>query len=187
MAKLTLIPLLLLGCLFAGLYGAVHDQVSYTVSPDYFFSFKFHQFEIPAHLQNRIGAGIVGFLATWWMGVIIGIPILAMGLLFSDARSYARHCFTAFAVVAATALVVGVGALAVASLTITADNLPAFWYPEGVQDRVAFARVGVMHNFSYLGGFLGILTGLAYLALARWRQTRIRTGTAMISQLTVPP
>jgi hypothetical protein len=173
MAKLALVPLLLaLGCLVAGLYGALHDQVSFTASPDYFFAFKFHQFEIPAHLQNRLGAGIVGFLATWWMGAIIGVPILAMGLLFSDARAYARHCLAAFAVVAATALAVGFGALAIAWFTLTADNLPAFWFPDGVEDRVAFARVGVMHNFSYLGGFLGIVTGLVYLALARWRETR---------------
>lgn len=177
MAKLSLVPLLLaVGCVVAGLYGALHDQVSFTVSPDYFFAFKFYQFDIPAQLQNRLGAGLVGFLATWWMGVIIGIPILAMGLLFSDSRSYARHCLAAFAVVAATALVVGLGALATAWLTLTADNLPAVWYPEGVQDRVAFARVGVMHNFSYLGGFLGILTGLAYLAGARWRQ--LKTGSS---------
>jgi hypothetical protein len=173
MSKLTLVPVLLaFGCLVAGVYGALHDQVSFTASPDYFFAFKFHQFQIPANLQNRLGAAIVGFLATWWMGVLIGIPILTMGLLFPDARSYARHCLIAFAVVAATALVFGLGALAIALFTLTADNLPNFRFPEGVQDRVAFARVGVMHNFSYLGGFLGIVTGLAYLALARWRQLR---------------
>jgi len=57
-------------------------------------------------------------------------------------------------------------------MAITPESLPAFHYPEGV-DKVAFARVGVMHNFSYLGGFLGIVTGIVYLAIVRWRTVRM--------------
>lgn len=170
MAKIAVVlPLLVFGCLVAGVYGALHDQISFTVSPDYYFAFKFHQFDIPAALQNRFGAAIVGWLATWWMGVLVGMPIIGAGLLFPDARSYARHCLIAFAVVAATALVFGMGALVVATLRISESNLPPFIYPDGVVDRVAFARAGMMHNFSYLGGFMGVFTGLAYLAVARWR------------------
>ncbi len=170
MAKLALVPVLLaVGCVMAGAYGALHDQISYTVSPDYFHAFKFHQFHVSPHLQDRLGAAIVGFKATWWMGAIIGPPLLIAGLLIPGARSYFKHVLIAFAVVTATALIVGLGALAVASINITPDNLPNFWFPEGVVDRVAFARVGVMHNFSYLGGFLGIVTGVVYLAIAKWR------------------
>ncbi len=72
-------------------------------------------------------------------------------------------------VVAATALVVGLMALAVASVTITETNLPDYEFPNGVADRVAFARAGTMHNFTYLGGFLGIFTGSAFLIVARVR------------------
>jgi hypothetical protein len=168
-AKAALLALLLgLGCLIAGVYGALHDQISYTVSPDYFHAFKFHQLSIPADQQNRVGAAIVGWRATWWMGAIIGVPILTAGLLLPGAWAYFRHCLVAFLVVTVTALIVGLGALAFAWATITPDSLPGFRYPEGV-DRIAFARAGVMHNFSYLGGFLGILTGTAYLAIVRYR------------------
>jgi hypothetical protein len=155
----------------AGVYGALHDQISYTVSPDYFFAFKFHQFHVSPHLQNRVGAAIVGWKATWWMGAIIGPPLLAAGLLIPGARAYLKHVLIAFAVVTTTALIVGLGALAVAAVNVTPDNLPNFWFPEGVVDKVAFARVGVMHNFSYLGGFLGIVTGVVYMAIARRRMT----------------
>ncbi len=80
------------------------------------------------------------------------------------------HALIAFGVVACTALVVGLGALAFAFATINAQTLPGFWYPDGVTDKVAFARAGTMHNFSYLGGFLGILTGTIYLIAARLYQ-----------------
>jgi len=51
-------------------------------------------------------------------------------------------------------------------------------YPEEVQNRVAFARAGTMHNFSYLGGFLGIVTGSAYLLAERYRLRRKHLGSS---------
>lgn len=164
--------LLLFGCLAAGVYGALHDQVSYTVSPDYFFAFKFHQFHIAPEWQNRLGAAIVGWRATWWMGVLIGAPLIVGSMFFPETRSGAKHCLIAFAVVLATALAFGLGALVWASLTVSEANLPPFLFPDEVVDRVAFARVGLMHNASYFGGFLGIATGLVYLAIARWRLSK---------------
>ena len=61
-----------------------------------------------------------------------------------------------------------------ASAIITAANLPDFGYPAAVADKVAFARAGIMHDFSYLGGFLGILTASLYLIATRVRLARRR-------------
>lgn len=170
MKKLALAPVLLLcGCVFAGLYGIVHDQLTYTISPDYFHAFKFHQFQLDESLRNRVGVALIGWLATWWMGCLIGIPIMSVGWIFAEPRSYAKHSLIAFAIAAATALLIGIGALTYGLLSIGPERLPDFWYPEGPIDRVAFARVGTMHNFSYLGGFTGIFVAIAYLAIARKR------------------
>ncbi len=88
MAKATLLPVLLVaGCLISGLYGMLHNQISYTVAPEYFHAFKFDQFAIPNGLHNRIGASIVGWQASWWMGLIIGVPILLVGLIMPDAKA----------------------------------------------------------------------------------------------------
>jgi hypothetical protein len=173
MKKLALFPLLLvIGCALTGLYGALHDQISYSISPDYFHPFKFEMFAIPESLHNRIGASLVGWRASWWMGVLIGVPVLFVGLIMPDRKTYLIRSLIAFAVVAATALVVGLAALAYASLTITATNLPNYMYPPDVIDKVAFARVGTMHNFSYLGGFVGIVVAVLFLFIARFRLSR---------------
>ena len=170
MNKVALFPVLLVaGCVVAGLYGALHDQISYTVSPDYYQAYKFHQFQIPEGLHNRVGAAIVGWKATWWMGLFIGVPVLLVGLALPDAKTYLSRSLIAFAVVAVTALVVGLAALAYASCTVTDSTLPDYWFPDGVVDKAAFARVGIMHDFSYLGGFLGIITGSLYLIIERVR------------------
>jgi hypothetical protein len=163
--------LLIAACLTAGVYGALHDQISYTVSPDYFHAFKFHQFAIPEGLRNRAGAAIVGWEASWWMGLFIGVPLLLVGLILPGWKLYLSRCLIAFVVVAATALLFGLGALVYGCLTISASSLPGYWYPDQVADRVAFARAGTMHNFSYLGGFLGIVTGSLYLIVERLRGT----------------
>jgi hypothetical protein len=168
MGKVALFPVLLIAaCLVAGLYGAFHNQISYTVSPDYFHAFKFHQFDIPEGLRGRVGASIVGWYASWWMGILIGVPLLLVGLILPGWKSYLKHCLIAFAVVAGTALLVGLGALAFAYCTISESSLPANWYLDKVADRPAFVRAGTMHDFSYLGGFLGIVTGSLYLIVLR--------------------
>ena len=173
MLKLALFPVLLIaGCLVAGVYGAVHNQISYTVSPDYFYAFKFHQFAIPCDLRNRIGASIVGWYASWWMGLVIGVPVLLIGLILPDWKTYITHGLVAFVVVPLTSLLVGLGALACGNFTISNEALPGYWYPDGVVDRVAFARAGNMHNFTYLGGGIGIITGSVYLIVARLLLTK---------------
>lgn len=167
--KIALFPVLLaLGCLISGAYGAIHNQISYTVSPDYFDGFKFDQFAIPEGLRNRWGASVVGWLASWWMGLIIGVPILLVGLIMPDRKTYLTRCLAAFGVVAATALIVGLLALGGASYAITEESFPPTHLDLlGPGRRVAFARAGTMHNFSYIGGFLGILSGSIYLVAAR--------------------
>ena len=69
MLKFALFPLLLgAACVIAGLYGALHNQISYTVSPEYFHLHKFKQFEIPVALHGRIGAAwSVGMLRGGWV------------------------------------------------------------------------------------------------------------------------
>lgn len=173
MSKLAQFPILLmLACVVAGTYGSIHNQISYTVSPDYFHAFKFHQFHVPEVLQSRLGASLVGWLASWWMGLIVGAPVLLVGLILPDADSYRRHALTAFVVVVVTTLVVGLGALAYGYLTISESTLQEDWRPYDVSDRIAFARAGNMHNFSYAGGAIGVITGSAYLFAVRMQIRR---------------
>ncbi len=165
---LLIAPLLALGCLTAGLYGMLHNQISYTVSPDYFHQFKFIQFRIDPAWQNRWGASLVGWHASWWMGLLIGIVIVPIGTIVPGTRPYVVAVLRAYGVVALTALVIGLGALAYAYATVdptTVGVVTRFEHP--ITDPVAFMRAGTMHNFSYLGGLLGIATGAYWLTLER--------------------
>jgi hypothetical protein len=178
--KIALLPMLMIvACLTAGVYGMLHNQISYSVSPEYFHAFKFQQFGIPQASQGRVGASIVGWNASWWMGILIGIPVFSIGLILPGWKLYLRGCLIAIAVVVATAVLVGMGGLVFACLTISESTRPSYWLPIQVTDKVSFARAGMMHNFSYLGGFLGIITGSIYLIVIRLQRRKI----AKLSQI----
>ncbi len=172
-------PLLLLAsCLIAGLYGAVHNQMSYTVSPDYFHAFKFEQFAIADDWRNRWGAAQVGVLASWWMGGIVGVPIIALGARIAGLARFVGSVLLAAAVVAAITLAVGMGALIWAYGVLTPETVPAWAQRPGFSsaEAVAFARAGTMHNASYAGALIG---GICGLVLVTWRGRRRRNAKVL--------
>ena len=171
MIKILLIPVLFgLACLMAGVYGALHDQISYTVSPDYFQQFKFIQFEIAPDLHDRLGAARVGWMATWWMGIVVGVVIVPLGMTVPGTKQSFMATLKALGVVAGTALVTGLAALIVAHVRVDAETVGEITrYRQLIRDPVAFTRAGTMHDFSYLGGLIGIFSGAAYLIGQRRR------------------
>jgi hypothetical protein len=161
----VLVGLILAAPVLAGAYGAIHNQVSYTVSPEYFTRFKFEQFHINPVLSDRLGAALVGWFASWWMGVPIGLVLAPVGLFFRDARRMLREVLRAYGLVVAVTLVVGLSALLVVSVAFEDRELVASYgrmVPESVEDRAAFLRAGIMHDFGYLGGAVGLLVGLGF-------------------------
>jgi lysylphosphatidylglycerol synthetase-like protein (DUF2156 family) len=175
---LKVIALFGLACLFAGIYGALHNQISYTVAPEYFHRFKFHQFSLGPDWHSRLGASLVGFRASWWMGIVIGIFIIPFGVFLYRHGEYFRCVVRAFLVVALTALGVGLSALAVAFFLIRPEHVERFRQDSPMTDNAAaFLRAAAMHNFSYLGGLLGIFTGIAYLAW-QWYREKARKADA---------
>ncbi|MFC2952954.1 hypothetical protein ACFOOP_13525 [Marinicaulis aureus] len=165
MKKIMLFPILIaFACAVAGFYGALHNQISYTVSPSYFHDFKFDQFLIEPDLRNRLGASIVGWGASWWMGFLIGLPIYIMGLFVRGAGRFVKAFIKVASVVVVTTLFVGVTALGVSFLTVTEEMLPGWMQYFSVYDPVAFARAGTMHNFSYIGGIVGLFAGVAVMS-----------------------
>lgn len=180
MVKLAIVPsLFVIACLFAGSYGAVHNQVSYTVSPEYFTQFKFHQFRIDNNIPERIGAAIVGWKAAWWMGIVIGMVLIPFGFLIRGNANYFWAMIRVFGVVAATTLIVGLAALAIAFVVIDAEVAGQISrYGNEITDDVAFARAGTMHNFSYLGGLAGIITGGVVVF---WQRSRLNTSSSIVN------
>jgi hypothetical protein len=86
--------------------------------------------------------------------------LIPMGLVIRGNANYFWGMIRVFGVVAVTTLFVGLTALMVAFLVVDANSAGQISrYGNEIADDIAFARAGTMHNFSYFGGLIGIITG----------------------------
>lgn len=164
---LTLLLIIALAPLIGGMYGIIHDQLTYTISPEYYTKFKFYQFGLmdagkEAIFPNpRIQVSLVGFMATWWMGLPIGLILGFVGLVHKDSKQMFRVTMQAIIVTVIVAFATGLIGLVYGKLYLANKGVD-WWLPDNLIDTKNFISVGSMHNFSYLGGLTGLIAGIIY-------------------------
>src|SRR5690606_9916526 len=109
----------------------------------------------------RIEVSVVGFMATWWMGLPIGLILGLVGLVHKNNKQMFRATTGAIIVVVIVAFVTGLIGLAYGKLYL-ANTEVNWWLPDNLIDTKDFIAVGSMHNFSYLGGLTGLIAGIIY-------------------------
>lgn len=174
---MVLLLFIALGPVIGGLYGILHDQLTYTISPEYYFKFKFYQFGLFEEGRRdivpfpRIQVAFVGFLATWWLGMPICLILALVGLFHTDHKQMLRTTTRAIFVTIGIAFFTGLIGLVVGKLYMV--NRPVnWWFPEDLIDKKNFIAVGTMHNFSYLGGLIGLVGGVTYSLFIRRKYAR---------------
>ncbi|MCG2614266.1 hypothetical protein LZZ85_08230 [Terrimonas sp. NA20] len=176
--SLTLLLIVFCAMLAAGIYGALHDQLTYSISEEYYTKFKFIQFGMMSHSSDNLpshprwAAAVVGFRATWWFGFWIGLFIGLSSLIFRDWQAMFIRAIQSFVIVLTIALIFGLIGLIYGFTNLS--GTPSKWYINGnVQHVRNYLAVGMMHNFSYLGGAAGVLaaTGRNFWLFKRGKQT----------------
>ena len=163
------IRLFLTGCLWAGLFGVLHNQLSCTLSPEYFTHFKFQQFGLPQGIPVRLGAAWVGWAASWWVGGMIAGALLFWQCVILRVPVNGPRNYRAFRTALLAAFLAGQSGLLLAELLLRMGVLENLQLPLlanlTAAQRAGFIRAGVMHDASYLGGLIGLL--IAGLQLRR--------------------
>jgi hypothetical protein len=177
--KKFLILLLIIGLapLIGGIYGILNDQLTYTISPEYYTKFKFYQFgliDLVNGTNPRIGVSEVGFLATWWMGLPIGLILGLVGLIHKNSKQMFYVSLRAILVTVTVAFITGLIGLAYGKLYLV-DTGVNWWLPENLIDTKNFITVGSMHNFSYLGGLTGVIAGVIYSVRQKRKYAKTET------------
>ncbi len=154
----------LVGGVIAGVYGIFHDQITYSISPEYFTKLKFDQFRhADFGLGDRVFASTIGFLATWWVGFIAGW-FLARRLIPRQPRDQAyRQIRKGIICIMAFGLSFGIVAYAYGLWRgPDADYSSWTWaFRElKITDTWSFVRVAYIHNAGYLGGLIGLVIAL---------------------------
>ena len=148
------------GAVLAGLFGILHDQITYTISPEYFTRMKFDQFRAADFgLPPRGRVALIGFLGTWWVG-LIGAWFLARVAVRKWQRP-GKPVMKALLAIIAIAVVFGIaGYFAGPAFLRNRAGWPDALAGMGVTDAQAFHRVAAIHLGSYVGAFLGWLAML---------------------------
>jgi hypothetical protein len=179
----VLLLVILLSIAVAGIYGVLHDQVTYTICPEYYTKFKFIQFGITDEdlavglPGKRQMVAVVGFLATWWTGLIIGVGLGLTGFIIPGPGAMLRACSKAILLTLVIAVATGLVGFFYGRFWLASTGVD-WWLPEHLVHKNDFITVGSIHNFSYLGGLLGLVAGITYLVRHnhRLRQDRLASG-----------
>jgi hypothetical protein len=176
----AIIGISLLGALVGGIYGVLHDQITYSISEEYFTKLKFHQF----HYANfgfpvRIFVGEVGFLATWWVGMFSAWFLARIAIPAWPLRIALKNCLIGFCIIFGFAIIAGITGWCL-GLRHSSDysNWEELSALLGVTKVPAFVRVAYIHNASYIGGLVGLIIAVIFLL-----RERSRTGKPIRFQL----
>jgi hypothetical protein len=176
---LVFVFLVVLAVILSGLYGMIHNQISYTVSPEYFTKFKFHQFGLTdLDLPDRVKASIVGFLASWWMGIPIGLIIGTCGFIHEGHRQMLKITLWSYVIVIVVTFLTGLGGLEygwIKTQTINLDDYQGWYIPNNLVDLRRFLCAGYVHNASYLGGIIAIFVAAIFQLVVKIRTREQKT------------
>jgi len=182
MSKLAVFVLILIiAPIIGGIFGITHDQFTYTISHEYFTKFKFFQFELMTTGNEaifpypRLQVAIIGWKATWWMGIPIGIILGLEGLGHTTAKRMFSITFKALWLNVFIVFLVGLLGLAYGYIVLSKqslDNFESWDIPDNVTDIRTFISVSAMHNFSYIGGLIGLIVAIIYTTVIRKRDKR---------------
>ncbi|RYD36820.1 MAG: hypothetical protein EOP85_18030 [Verrucomicrobiaceae bacterium] len=158
----------LTGAIVAGGFGIVHDQITYTISPEYFTRMKFDQFRaVDFGLPPRVFVAQIGFLATWWVGLIATWFLARIAL--PGFESPERRVMKAVAVIVAITTAAGACGFFLGPVLLeNRKGWPEALQEMGVTDNTAFLQVAGVHLGSYAGAFAGwILVTIGFLRMKR--------------------
>ena len=142
---------IVVGCVLAAvLYGIVHDQFTARICLEYFTVFHPPVFQTQSPTLLGFGWGVI---ATWWVGVLLGVPVAITSRIGSHQKLRLRDLTRPIAVL----LIVMAGCAVISGIVgyiwgqipqEIATSLPANLHRRFEADLWA-------HSASYLCGFLG--------------------------------
>jgi hypothetical protein len=164
-----IIGISLIGAITAGIYGIAHDQITYSISEEYFTKLKFNQFQFADFgLPARLFVAEIGFLATWWVGIIAGWFLARIAAPKWPAKTALKKCLQAFFVMIATAFLAAVFGYALGAFhSGDYSDWQEFTHLLALNDTSAFVQVAYIHNSSYIGGVIGLVLSIFLLSRIR--------------------
>jgi hypothetical protein len=152
------LSLVIIAPLLAAVFGFIHDQITYSICPEFFQKIRFDNYpDLPEGWHDRTKAGMIGVLNSWKIGIPLGLLLTAVATIHKKLERILSYTLTTYGMtIIITFISVMVG-------LFTSEALPKNWTPlEGINDQLGLYKVMNMNNFAYMGGVIGMFLGLTY-------------------------
>jgi predicted benzoate:H+ symporter BenE len=167
------IKIIVLAVAAAIVYGILHDQITARVCVEYFTIGHAPVFHTEDPTLLGLGWGVI---ATWWVGLPLGLVLAAAARVGSLPKMDARDLLKPVGVMMACC---GVLALAAGVVGYVLANVGAVSLDDGLAARIPPARHalfladGFAHQASYTGGFVGGFILCIWVVMRRYRRQGI--------------
>jgi len=152
------ISLILVAGFIGGLYGALYDQFTYSVSNEFFTKMRFTYFGVADGTFTRWEVAKIGFRSTWSEGLILGIFLTLAGLLHQDNKRLIIVTLQSFGIALFIGFIFGLSAYLFAGNS----EMEVGELSSNIIDKQAYQRVSKMNNYSHVGGVIGMFIGLGW-------------------------
>jgi hypothetical protein len=148
----------------AGIYGILHDQLSYSLSAEYFTQYKFQMYQVsPIEFGgDRMAVTVTGFRASWWLGLIIGTGIGFTACIFDGLQQMKQYILLAVLIVLLTTIIMGIAGYLYGEIVEVQQDLDRRLVRHLVKP-VEYIVVGSIQQRSYFGALLGLLLAISFL------------------------
>lgn len=147
----------------AAIFGVLHNQLTYTISSEFFTKFMFEQFGFVEYGHNtpRLTASIIGAWSTWWFGLIFGFIFAAIACNQSTTPSMIRNIKKSVIITLVTTLNIGLIGL-LYGFSGLSSSYSTCCFPLQINQISSFIAVSEMHTFGYIGAVIGIVIAVLY-------------------------
>ena len=178
------VKILLLCIVSAIVYGILHDQVTARVCIEYFTIGHPPMFNTDSPTLLALGWGVI---ATWWVGVLLGIPAALVSRVGSwpkyDAAHLCRAVCGLLVVMGCVSLIAGLSGYFVA-------KSGGVWLVEPLRSRVPESKhtAFLADLWAHLAAYgIGVLGGIAICGCVLSRRWRMARAKGVLSDVQNPP
>ncbi|MFT3920678.1 hypothetical protein [Cloacibacterium sp.] len=168
----AIILIAILSALIAGIYGIIHDQITFTISSEYYTKYIFLQYNLvqvegdSRIIHPRILVVLVTFLSTWWFPLISGLIIVIFNLIQNTWKMFLKTSVLAMLISSLITVFSAIIGFILGSLIIS--KLPKYYFadwcfiPDKLNDYENYITAGTMDAFNFFGGILGLIVAIFY-------------------------
>jgi hypothetical protein len=169
---LTIILVALIASAIAGIYGVINDQITFTISSEYYTKYRFLQYNLvqvegdSRIIHPRVLVVLIAFLSTWWLPLISGLIIIIFNLIQNTWKMLLKTSVLAMLISILITVFSAIIGFILGSLIIS--KLPKYYFadwcfiPDKLNDYENYITAGTMDVFNSFGGFLGLIVAIFY-------------------------